>query len=88
MQQQLDRDCRLGLERVGDEGHVRTRRFVASQRRVLAGGELGPDRGHVLVKLGNSAGTTARDPVEGSLPDMAGHPESGGGQRRRRFSHI
>jgi hypothetical protein len=87
MQQELDRHCRLGLERVGDEGDVRTRRFVAAQG-LLAGGELGPDRGHVLVKRGNGACATARDPVEASLPDMTGQPESGGGQRRRRFSHI
>ena len=77
----------LGLERAGDEWYVRTRRLVASQL-LLAGGELGPDRGHVLVKLGNGAGATARDPVQASLPDMAGQPESSGGQHRRRFSHI
>ena len=127
MQQQLDRHGLLGLQRRGDEGHIRAGEVAAaepaepggqvkqvpgsaatmpggsagtvatcpragylraSRWRLLAGGELGPDRGHVLIKLSYRGNAVIGDSVQGRLTDMTGQAESCGGQPNRSFSHI
>jgi len=83
------------MQRCGGERHIGTGRarrlsrwFRAHDGAFLAGGNLGPDGGHVLVKLSGDRHTAGGDPVEGCLPDMPGQPESGRGQRRSTFCHI
>jgi hypothetical protein len=39
---------------------------------LLAAGELSPDCGHVLIKLGDGSDAAVRDTVERCLSDVAG----------------
>jgi hypothetical protein len=56
--------------------------------RLLAGGELSPDRGDVLIELGSRCGAAVRDAVEGRLTDMASQAKSSSGQHHGWFCHI
>jgi hypothetical protein len=61
----------------------------AGRGRLLTGGELGPDRGDVLIKLGHGGNpAVVSDAFQRGLADVAGEPEGSSGQRRGRFCHI
>jgi hypothetical protein len=78
--------------RRGATASFATRRLASRLRtgdgRLLTKGEVGSDRGHVLIKLSDSGGAAIGDAVQGRLPDVASQAESGGGQLHRRFCHI